>query len=80
MAKGGLSAGDIPMLEGFLYHRGTVVTDFGYDTYVFEAGEGVVYEEMLGKVGMEGGEIIVLSRNAGGSSRVSMEDFSIDPL
>jgi len=35
---------------------------------------------MLGKTGVEDGEVVVLSRDAGGSSRMGMEYFSIDPL
>jgi len=35
---------------------------------------------MLGKVGVEGGEVVILSRDARASSRMGMEDLSIDPL
>src|SRR6266853_6590305 len=35
---------------------------------------------MLGKTRVEGGEVIVLSRDTRGSSGTGMEDFSIDPL
>ncbi len=31
-------------------------------------------------MGMEGGEIIIRSRDARGSSRAGMENFSVDPL
>ncbi len=35
---------------------------------------------MLGKVGVEAGEVIVLSRDSRGSGRAGVEDLSIDPL
>jgi len=42
-AKGGLGMSNILALDGFLYHRGAVTADFGYDPDVFEAGKGTVY-------------------------------------
>ncbi len=74
------SVGEDLMLDPFLYDRGPVLADLGYNPDVFEAGESVVYEETLGQMGVEGGEVIVLSWDARGSSRAGMEYFSIDPL
>jgi len=56
------------------------MADFGYDADVFEAGEGIVYQEMLGKVGVEAGEVVVFLRDSRDSSGAGMEDFSIAPL
>jgi|SRR5216683_2030682 len=35
---------------------------------------------MLSEMGVVGGEVIILSRDARGSSRAGMEDFSVDSL
>ncbi len=35
---------------------------------------------MLGKTGVKGGEVVILSRDTRGSSGVGVEDFSIDSL
>ena len=78
--EGAFSTGNVPTLDRFLYHRGTVVAYFGYYTDVFKAGEGIVYQETLGKVRVETGEVVIFTRDSGGSSWPSMEDFSIDPL
>jgi len=80
VAKGAFSVGKVPMLDGFLYHRGMVMADLGYHTDVFKAGEGIVYQETLGKVGVETGEVVVFSRDSRGSSWAGMEDFPVNPL
>ena len=67
MVESSFGMGKSPALDAFLDYRGMVSADFGYDTDVLESGEGVVYEEMLGEMGVEGGEVIVLARDAGGS-------------
>ncbi len=43
IAKGSLSVGNVPVLNGLLYYRGTVVANLGYDTNILKAGKGVVY-------------------------------------
>ncbi len=72
--------GEVLTLKTFLYDRGMIVADFGNDTDIFEASERVVYQKMLSKMRMEGGEVIVLARDTRGSCRPSMEDFSVYPL
>ncbi len=80
MAEGPFSVGKNPVLDPFLYDRGPVVANLGYNSDVFEAGKSVVYEEMLAEMGVEGGEIIILSWDAWGSSGAGVEYFSVDPL
>jgi len=72
--------GDILVLDGFLHYGGAVLADLSYDTDIFEASEGIVHQETLGKAGVEAGEVVVLSRNSRGSTRVHMEDLTINPF
>jgi len=80
VTKGAFSMGDILALDRFLHNGGTVVADLGYYADILEASESVVYQEMLGKVGVEAGEVVVLSRDSGGSTGAGMKDFSINPF
>ncbi len=41
--KGGLSTSNLPALGGFLYYRGMIMADLGYDADVFKPGKGIVY-------------------------------------
>ncbi len=80
MVEGPFSMGKNPMLDAFLYDRGLVAADLGYNSDILEAGESVVHEETLGKMGVEGCKIVVLSWDAWGSSGAGVEYLSIDPL
>ncbi len=41
--EGSFSTGKDLTLDSFLYYRGTVAADLGYDPNVFEAGESIVH-------------------------------------
>jgi len=43
VAEGGLSTGDVLVLNGFLHYSSLVAAYLSYNTDVFEAGESVVY-------------------------------------
>ncbi len=57
-----------------------VAANFGDYTDVLKSGEGVVYEETLGEMGVEAAEVIVLARDSGGGCGPSVEDLSINPF
>ncbi len=67
-------------LNPFFDGGGAIVADFGDYADVFKSGEGVVHEETLGEMGVEAGEVIVLTRDSGGGCGSSVEDLSIDPF
>ncbi len=41
--KSAFSLGNVLVLDGFLYDRGTVVANLSYNTDILKAGKGAVY-------------------------------------
>jgi len=80
MIEGCFSVGDILVLDRFLYNRGTVVGDFGDNANVFKASKSIVNQKVLGEMQVEEGEVVILFRDARGSSGTGVENFSIDSL
>ncbi len=42
-AKGGLCVNDVLALDGFLYYRGMVPANLGYNPNILKAGKGVIH-------------------------------------
>ena len=48
VVEGSFSVGEDPTLDAFLYDRGPVSANFGYNPDVLKASESIVYKETLG--------------------------------
>ncbi len=54
--------------------------DFGDNANVFKASKSIVNQKVLGEMQVEEGEVVILFRDARGSSGTGVENFSIDSL